>query len=122
MTGRGSPHFASILILKDAPSKFRLGGDFDFCSSPFSRVPLLRSRVALFLRVLSARMGFHGCMPHGVLTLDYGVLRSWVLTLILGGAAVHRCDRRLVARIGFSRCGENVGWKVLFQPPDKLSS
>jgi hypothetical protein len=39
------------------------------------------------------------------------------LRLILGGAAVYRCGKWLVFRIGFSRCGETATWKVLFPQP-----
>src|SRR5712692_5665416 len=37
--------------------------------------------------------------------LLHRVLKNSILTLILGGAAVHRCDKRPVFRAGFSRCG-----------------
>ncbi len=47
--------------------------------------------------------------------------KNSVLRLILGGAAVYRCDKWLVFRIGFSRCGETAPWKVLFPQPARDS-
>jgi len=37
-----------------------------------------------------------------------GLANSPMLYLILGGAAVHRCDNRLVCRYGFSRWGRDI--------------
>jgi hypothetical protein len=34
-----------------------------------------------------------------------------ILSLILGGAAVHRCDKRLLSRVGFSRGVQTPTWK-----------
>ena len=41
-----------------------------------------------------------------------------ILRLILGGAAVHRCDKKHISNVGFSRCGITAARKILFpQPP-----
>jgi hypothetical protein len=37
-----------------------------------------------------------------------------MLHWILGGAAVHRCDKRIVFSIGFSRCGKADGAEDAF--------
>jgi hypothetical protein len=34
------------------------------------------------------------------------------LYLPLGGAAVHRCDKRIVLRVGFSRCGTTAACRA----------
>jgi hypothetical protein len=41
------------------------------------------------------------------------------LRLLLGGAAVYRCDNRLVFSVGFSRCGDTSSRKTLFPQPVK---
>jgi len=37
--------------------------------------------------------------------------------LLLGGAAVYRCDNWLLFSVGFSRCGEIAALETLFPPP-----
>src|SRR5271170_4493572 len=37
--------------------------------------------------------------------------------LVLGGAAVYRCDNRLVFSVGFSRCADTSARKTLFPQP-----
>jgi Flp pilus assembly protein TadD len=41
--------------------------------------------------------------------------------LFLGGAAVYRCDNRLIFSAGFSRCGDTSARKTLFPHPVKAS-
>jgi hypothetical protein len=43
------------------------------------------------------------------------------LRLLLGGAAVYRCDNRLVFSVGFSRCCDTSSRKTLFPQPVKKS-
>ncbi|HME32403.1 MAG TPA: hypothetical protein VKG65_06610 [Terriglobales bacterium] len=40
-----------------------------------------------------------------------------LLRLILGGAALQRCDDRLILSTGFSRCGETAAQKIFFPQP-----
>jgi hypothetical protein len=41
-----------------------------------------------------------------------------ILRLILGGAAVDRCDEQHISNVGSSRCGDTAARKILFpQPP-----
>jgi hypothetical protein len=43
-----------------------------------------------------------------------GCGKNSMLHLILGGAALQRCDNWLVFSIGFSRCGQTATQKILF--------
>jgi hypothetical protein len=49
----------------------------------------------------------------------HGLREKSLLPLILGGAAVHRCDNRLAFNAGFSRCGLTTAPKGLFPNPGK---
>jgi len=47
----------------------------------------------------------------------HGLRKNSTLHLILGGAAVHRCDNRLVLNAGFSCRGHAARVKALFPQP-----
>jgi hypothetical protein len=53
-------------------------------------------------------------MPSGVPEALQAAEKS-LLHLILGGAAVHRCDNRLLFSTGFSRLGQNADRERVFQ-------
>jgi hypothetical protein len=45
-----------------------------------------------------------------------------ILRLILGGAAVHRCDKQHISNVGFSRRGNTAARKILFRSRLALST
>jgi hypothetical protein len=47
----------------------------------------------------------------------YSLRKKSGLRLFLGGAAVYRCDNRLIFSAGFSRCGDTSARKTLFPQP-----
>lgn len=55
-----------------------------------------------FVRIALARAQLHRLREKSIL--------RW----ILGGAAVHRCDKQIVFSIGFSRCGKADGAEDAF--------
>ena len=47
----------------------------------------------------------------------HSLRKNSMLNLILGGAAVYRCDNGLIFNVGFSRCGNTAAQETLFPQP-----
>jgi hypothetical protein len=54
------------------------------------------------------------------ITHPSGLLKNLNLRPVLGGAAIHRCDKWSIFNGGFSRCGHNAARKIIFQQPASM--